>query len=109
MRWEKTAERNEALDCFVYARAAVAIRRPNFRKLARELNTWLAKRAAEFLRAGQPVPTPADEVISAADPKQPPIESETAAPKPATPEKPARAKRPRESAAAQLRSALRGY
>ena len=107
MRWEKTAERNEALDCFVYARAAVAIRRPNVRKLARELNTWLAKRAAEYLRAGQPAPTPADEVIGAKE--QPAADSQQQTETPAPVEaKPAPARRPRASAAAQLRNALRG-
>jgi phage terminase large subunit GpA-like protein len=103
MRWEKTAERNEALDCFVYARAAVAIRRPNFRKLGRELNVWLAKRSAEFLRAGKAA-SPA-EIAEPVTPKQTPAESESAAP----PEKPAPTRRPRASAASQLRNALRGF
>jgi phage terminase large subunit GpA-like protein len=59
MRWEKTSERNEALDCAVYARAAVAVRRPNFRKLARSLFG-----AVEKLRAaGKPAPRLEDETI----------------------------------------------
>lgn len=59
MRWEKTSERNEALDCAVYARAAVAVRRPNFRKLHRSLFA-----AVEKLRtAGKPAPSPADETV----------------------------------------------
>jgi phage terminase large subunit GpA-like protein len=70
MRWEKTSERNEALDCAVYARAAVAVRRPNFRKLARSLF-----RKTEALRtAGKPSPKPEDEFIAAA-PDAPPEET----------------------------------
>lgn len=78
MRWEKTSARNEALDCAVYARAAVAVRRPNFRKLARSLFN-----IAEKIRvSGKPQVTPADEVIGTPEPapsgklQQPPSESE---------------------------------
>lgn len=34
LEWVKKGERNEALDCAVYARAAVAVLRPNYKKLA---------------------------------------------------------------------------
>ncbi len=60
MHWEKTYERNETLDCAVYARAAVTVRRPNFRKLAKSLFA-----AVEKLRAaGKPTPRPEDETVS---------------------------------------------
>ncbi len=42
LRWEKTSERNEALDCFVYARAAVAALRPNFTRLKRNFDRAVA-------------------------------------------------------------------
>lgn len=38
LRWVKKGERNEALDCFVYARAAVAILRPRFTKIKKDLD-----------------------------------------------------------------------
>lgn len=37
LEWMKKGDRNEALDCFVYARAAVAVLRPNYKKIARNL------------------------------------------------------------------------
>jgi phage terminase large subunit GpA-like protein len=67
MRWEKTSERNEALDCAVYARAAVAVRRPNFRKLAKSLFRFSEKLRAERAAAGKPILTPADEVVGGQD------------------------------------------
>lgn len=105
MHWEKTAERNEALDCFVYARGAVAIRRPNFRKLARELNLWVSKHRAELAGARQPEPTPADEIIGTAEPEPPPVEAAPAPEKRST----APARRSKPSAASQLRNTFRGY
>lgn len=66
MQWVKTSARNEALDCAVYARAAVSVRKPNFRKIARSLQKFADKLRAEALAAGQPVPTPADEIIASA-------------------------------------------
>ena len=103
MRWEKTAERNEALDCFVYARAAVAIRRPNFRKLDRELSVWVTRHRAEIAAAGKPLPTPSDEMIGAAAPKPAPVESET----PEMSKK--RVDNQKASAVSQLRNILRGF
>jgi phage terminase large subunit GpA-like protein len=64
LRWVKTGERNEALDCFVYARAAVAVLRPNFRKIAKNLF-----RQSEELRAkGE---GPKDEAMPAAPTPKP--------------------------------------
>lgn len=37
LRWVKKGERNEALDCFVYARAAVAVLKPAYAAIARSL------------------------------------------------------------------------
>ena len=63
--WVKVRERNEALDCFVYARAAVAVRRPNFRKLARSLF-----KVSEEIRRRKgvppPKPEPSEEIIGPA-------------------------------------------
>lgn len=63
MQWVKTSERNEALDCAVYARAAVSVRRPNFRKIARNLFQVSERMRSEKASAGRPIPTPADETI----------------------------------------------
>ena len=59
MRWVPTRERNEALDCFVYARAAQAVLRPDFRMVRKNL----LERAAEIARERaaeniQPEPNP---------------------------------------------------
>jgi phage terminase large subunit GpA-like protein len=61
--WVKTGERNEALDCAVYARAAVSVRRPNFRKIARSLFRTAEKLRLEREAAGMPTPAPAEEYI----------------------------------------------
>jgi phage terminase large subunit GpA-like protein len=63
MRWEKTSERNESLDCGVYARAAVSVRRPNFRKIARSLFRAAEKLRLEREAAGMPTPAPAEDYI----------------------------------------------
>jgi len=101
MEWVKVGERNEALDCFVYARAAVAIRRPNFRKIYREMF-----RQSEALRkqreaAGTPAPTPAEETIGPAAPPLPPPPKPPALPASTAP------RRRRPNIAAQLRNRLR--
>jgi len=56
--WVKTGERNEALDCAVYARAAVSVRRPNFRKIARSLFRTAEKLRLEREAAGMQRPRP---------------------------------------------------
>jgi phage terminase large subunit GpA-like protein len=61
--WVKTGDRNEALDCAVYARAAVQVRRPNFRKIARSLFRTAEKLRLEREAAGMPTPAPAEEYI----------------------------------------------
>jgi phage terminase large subunit GpA-like protein len=77
MQWVKTSERNEALDCFVYARAAVAVLRPNFRKIKRNLDRHIT---TEQLRQNPPVeqvplgapapkPTPKPEPVPAPETK----------------------------------------
>lgn len=43
LEWVKKGERNEALDCAVYARAAVAVLRPNYKKLKQ----WLERTSKE--------------------------------------------------------------
>jgi phage terminase large subunit GpA-like protein len=102
--WVKTSARNEALDCAVYARAAVAVRRPNFRKIARNLFRHTEAMRLQREALGKRVPTPADETIGPVPP----------APEPAAPSKseskpvqvgvrPAPLKR-RPSIAAQLRT-----
>lgn len=102
MKWEKTSERNEALDCAVYARAAVSVRRPNFRKLAKSLFRLTESLRKDREAAGMPAPvlTPDDEMIGSAPVADPlPSNPET----PPTPTKPASVKRRRSSIAAQLR------
>jgi phage terminase large subunit GpA-like protein len=61
--WVKTGERNEALDCAVYARAAVSVRRPAFRKIARSLFRAAEKIRLEREAAGMPAPAPTEEYI----------------------------------------------
>jgi len=63
MVWKKTSERNEALDCAVYARAAVAVLRPNFRQVAANLFKAVEKRRA------QRNPTPAKVTLGAPEEK----------------------------------------
>jgi phage terminase large subunit GpA-like protein len=65
MVWKKTSERNEALDCAVYARAAVAVLRPNYRLIAKNLFKQI-----EALRARlDPQPMPV--VLGAPEEKKP--------------------------------------
>jgi phage terminase large subunit GpA-like protein len=113
MHWVKTSERNEALDCAVYARAAVSVRRPNFRKLARSLFRMTEKLRHEREAAGQPMPKSEDEMIGSApvdhlvdankmvQAVDATVKDALSAP---TKPKPARPKRKRPSIAAQLRS-----
>jgi phage terminase large subunit GpA-like protein len=61
--WVKTSERNETLDCAVYARAAVSVRRPNFRKIAKSLFRVSEKLRLDREAAGMPAPVPAEEYI----------------------------------------------
>ncbi len=53
MEWVKTSPRNEALDCFVYARAAVNIRRPRFHAIQASLQR-AARQIAEAREQQQP-------------------------------------------------------
>jgi phage terminase large subunit GpA-like protein len=101
MEWVKTGQRNEALDCFVYARAALQVRKTNFRKIKRNLDRWVTEHRAELERV--PQAAPADETIGP-DPNQPAAESESAAPAPTPQPKPAPGRRRRTGAADQLRS-----
>ncbi len=43
LRWVKKSERNEALDCFVYARAAVAVLRPAYKSIQRRMDAAAAR------------------------------------------------------------------
>lgn len=61
--WVKTSERNETLDCAVYARAAVSVRRPNFRKIAKSLFRVSEKLRHDREAAGMPAPAPDEEYI----------------------------------------------
>jgi phage terminase large subunit GpA-like protein len=100
MQWVKIGERNEALDCFVYARAAVAVRRPNFRKIARELFRQTGALRLQREAAGKPIPKPEDEMIGSAPDAPPP------APKPPELPGPTGPQRRRTNIAAQLRNRL---
>ncbi len=58
LKWVKKGERNEALDCFVYARAAVAILRPKYNALTQRLQrkvAALAERAERLKAEPEPV------------------------------------------------------
>lgn len=56
LKWVKKSDRNEALDCFVYARAAVAVLRPNFRKIKRNLDAAAEKAKEEKTLPPEEVP-----------------------------------------------------
>ena len=76
LRWIKKSERNEALDCFVYARAAVAVLRPSFakiqRNLARAADKMLERQeAAAAQPASVPEKEPAQVVATIKRPAQP--------------------------------------
>src|SRR5581483_2716403 len=68
MQWVKTQERNEALDCFVYARAAVAVLRPHYRKIRRNLDRQIETLRRQREAAGKPTPAPIEEIIAPAVP-----------------------------------------
>jgi phage terminase large subunit GpA-like protein len=55
LKWKKKMERNEALDCFVYARAAVAILKPPYQSLRRRLLARVEALKAQAAKAGEPV------------------------------------------------------
>lgn len=76
MKWIKTGERNEALDCFVYARAAVAVLKPNFKRVLKTLQ----RRAAEVSR----VPEPEKIILGAQSAAKPEPEAPKPEAKPAT-------------------------
>jgi phage terminase large subunit GpA-like protein len=118
LKWVKTGERNEALDCFVYARAAVAVRRPNFRKIKRNLDS-MAQRQGSVVSGQGSVKTKADVILSGAPlsgvegpalpstPPRTPVKSESAAPPVAVATKPTQAQRRRRpNIAQQLRNRL---
>lgn len=73
MVWKKTSERNEALDCAVYARAAVAVLRPNYRMIAKNLFKQI-----ELLRS-RLNPTPAPVIAGAPAPEPQPAVPDMAA------------------------------
>lgn len=101
MVWVKTSERNEALDCAVYARAAVAVLRPNFRKVAKNLFAVIE----DQLKRRRPAPRPPDLAAETTQPMTPPppvSEPESPAPQP----EPAKPRRKRPSVASALQSAL---
>jgi phage terminase large subunit GpA-like protein len=103
MKWVKTSERNEALDCAVYARAAVSVRRPNFRKLAKSLF-----RVSEQLRAEREASV--DEIVAATGKESLQVEStakDAVALKQALQPKPTTVRRKRANIAAQLRNMCR--
>jgi phage terminase large subunit GpA-like protein len=92
MEWVKTTERNEALDCAVYARAAVVVLRPNFNKIKRNLDRMVSQQEAQRtapppqVPLGTPAPPPKQEVpkpapAQVAEPKPEPVE--TGRPRPA--------------------------
>lgn len=100
MQWVKTSERNEALDCAVYARAAVSVRRPNFRKIARSLFRASEKLRLDREAAGMPAP-PAEEYIGSDETAFSKI---PAVPNPQVPSTSTRPARRRPSAASRLRN-----
>jgi phage terminase large subunit GpA-like protein len=108
MEWVKTSERNETLDCAVYARAAVAVRRPNFRKIYRNLFRQTEALRLQLEAAGRPAPRPEDETIGPApnDVKDHIEGAENDVKIPLPPASTGPKKKPRKSIANQLRSAL---
>jgi phage terminase large subunit GpA-like protein len=110
MKWVKTSERNEALDCAVYARAAVSVRRPNFRKLAKSLFRVSEKLRAEREASGQRSSAPVDEIVAATGKESLQVEStakDAVALKQALQPKPTTVRRKRANIAAQLRNMCR--
>jgi phage terminase large subunit GpA-like protein len=82
LQWVKTAERNEALDCAVYARAAVAVLKPNFRKVKRNLDRMVSELQAKRTAPAPQVPLGAP-IPPAAEPKPEPNPAEPPTPSPA--------------------------
>jgi phage terminase large subunit GpA-like protein len=75
LKWVKKGERNEALDCAVYARAAVAVLKPKYRKIAASLAA--AVKRVEEAKKDPETPT----IILGEPPKPPPLKPEAAPPR----------------------------
>ena len=66
LQWVKKGERNEALDCFVYGRAAVAVLRPAYKSIRKWLDRAAEKVAAEAVEKAAAEVAPADPRVEAA-------------------------------------------
>jgi phage terminase large subunit GpA-like protein len=62
--WKPDKARNEALDCRVYATAALKIKNPSFRRLAERMDAYLAHHG--ITRKPKPAPTPSETVAKPA-------------------------------------------
>lgn len=88
-RWENPQKRNEALDCAVYARAALEFTRAPLKELARKL----AAKAARLTPADRLANHPLMSKVRAALQSLPSPESSAASPSPQAPKKPEKARR----------------
>jgi phage terminase large subunit GpA-like protein len=79
LQWVKKGERNEALDCFVYARAAVAILKPNYKKITANL-----KATAERLKKQRDAAAVAEKEEKVAPVEETPPQSAPKTPKPSS-------------------------
>ena len=83
LMWVKKGERNEALDCAVYARAAVAVLRPNYARIERSLQREAEKLAKAKAETPPEPPSTPDHIVQVhekVEPQTPP----SVPPKPAS-------------------------
>jgi phage terminase large subunit GpA-like protein len=63
LQWVKKNERNETLDCAVYARAAVAVLRPAYKSIKRRLDAQAERLALQTAKPVEDVPEPVAEPV----------------------------------------------
>jgi phage terminase large subunit GpA-like protein len=79
LQWVKKNERNETLDCAVYARAAVAVLRPAYKSIKRRLDAQAERLALQKEKPAEevsappsaPLPEPVPEPAPVSEPKRP--------------------------------------
>lgn len=86
LRWIKKGDRNEALDCAVYARAAVAVLRPAYKSIQRNLQRGAERAAKLKAEAVQAEEATGKELlqVGATDKESLTVEAQPSAPKPVT-------------------------
>lgn len=75
LEWHKKGERNEALDCFVYARAAVGVLKPAYAAIRKNLLERADAAKKAVVEKAAPPAKPVNEEKEAVDVSKPPVQS----------------------------------